>query len=114
MLDWGHAWTRFYIHFFCGGTVTLMALWGFWIAERNFRWWPRFRGWGALVVPGLASVMLIFLREPWDVSGGGHPLKSMLDFLSWTLGVGGSIWTLYRLAPRIAAIRTAIRGGSDG
>ena len=78
------------IHFFSSAGVSLIALTGFWLLERKVRWWPSLHGWWA-----------ISFREIFDVAAGGLLVKSISDWISWILGLGVSVWALYRLTPRL-------------
>lgn len=108
MIDWTHVVERAIIHFFSSGGVYLIAVWGFWLLERRARWWPQLRGWWEFILPAAFSFLFISLREVFDVGAGGAALKSVCDWLSWAAGLGASAWALYRLAPRLAAVRAEI------
>ena len=105
----GHIIDRAVIHFFSSGGVYLIALWGFWLLERRVPWWPELRGWWELILPALVSFIFISFREIFDVAAGGPVVKSLCDWLSWLAGLGTSAWALYRLAPRLAAVRSEIK-----
>ena len=108
-MDIAHILERAAIHFFSSAGVYLLALWGFWELERRAAWWPQLKGWWELILPALVSFLFISLREVFDVAAGGSPLKSVSDWLSWILGLGLSVWGLYRLFPRLGAILGEIR-----
>ena len=109
MSDIVHILDRAVIHFFCSAGVYLIALWGFWLLERKVSWWPQLRGWWELILPAAASFGFISLREVFDVAGGGSPLKSVCDWISWLLGLGVSVWALYRLVPRLGRVLAEIK-----
>ncbi len=106
-----HILDRAVIHFFSSAGVYLIALWGFWLLERKVKWWPELRGWWELILPAAFSFLLISMREVFDAAAGGSPVKSVCDWLSWLSGLGASAWALYRLAPRLAAVRAEIESG---
>ena len=103
-MDIGHIFERGVIHFFSSAGVYLCALFGFWALERKVRWWPDLKGWGELVVPAFFSFLFISNREVFDVAAGGSVIKSVCDWISWILGLGMSVWALYRIAPRLGQI----------
>lgn len=103
-----HILERGMIHFFSSAGVTLIALWGFWTLERKASWWPQLHGWWELILPATVSFLCISLREVFDVAAGGSILKSVCDWLSWLLGLGVSVWALYRLSPRLSCILSEI------
>ena len=72
-------------------------------------WWPELKGLvGADPARG-SLVRVISLREVFDVAGGGSPLKSVCDWISWLLGLGVSVWALYRLVPRLGRVLAEIK-----
>ena len=99
-----HIIERFVIHLFSGASVVLMALWGFWILERKIRWFPEMRGWMFYIFPSLIAFVFISFREIFDVAAGGPLVKSITDWLSWVMGMGGAVFTLYRLTPKFADV----------
>ncbi len=106
---------RSIIHFFSSAGVVLLALYGFWLLERKVSWWPKTRGgWWDLVLPALVSFTFISFREVFDVASGGSPVKSVCDWLSWLLGMGVSIWAIYRLFPRLGQILGEIQKKESG
>ncbi len=108
-----HVLERAVIHFFSSAGVYVLALAAFWWLERKVKWWPELKGWWELVLPAVASFLFISLREVWDVSAGGSPIKSVCDWLSWLAGLGASVWASYRLSPRLTSILREIRERSD-
>ena len=95
-----HILERFVIHFFSGAAVLMLALVVLWYCERR---WLKYhlRGWMFFILPALISFTLISFREIWDVSAGGPLIKSVIDWVSWLLGIGGGAYGLYRLSPRV-------------
>ena len=108
-MDIAHIVERAVIHFFSSAGVYLIALWGFWMLERKVKWWPQPHGWWELILPAVASFLFISFREVWDVNAGGSVVKSVCDWISWVLGLGVSVWALYRLSPRLGQILGEIR-----
>ncbi len=103
-----HTFDRAVIHFFSSAGVYLLGLWGFWLLERKVSWWPELRGWWEFILPALLSFAGISLREVFDVAAGGALVKSVCDWLSWLLGLGTSVWAVYRLSPRLLGVRAEI------
>ena len=95
-----HILERFVIHVFSGASVLILALVGFWYMERKVRSF-RLNGWMFFILPALVSFTLISFREIWDVSAGGPLIKSVTDWISWVIGIGGAAYGLYRLSPRV-------------
>ena len=110
LTDFAHILDRGVIHFFCSTGVYLIALWGFWLLERKVSWWPGLTGWSAMVVPAVMSFLFISMREIFDVSSGGLLIKSICDWVSWLLGLGASVWALYRMMPRFSQLKLDIDG----
>ena len=108
-MDIAHIAERSVIHFFSSAGVYLLALWGFWLLERKLRWWPRLHGWWEFVLPAAVSLGLIGTREIFDVAAGGSLVKSVCDWSSWALGLGASVWALYRLFSRLGQVLREIR-----
>ena len=108
-MDIAHILERAVIHFFSSSGVYLIALWGFWLLERKVKWWPQLRGWRELILPAVLSFLLISTREIFDMAAGGSVVKSVCDWLSWLLGLGVSVWAVYRLFPRLGRILAEIR-----
>ena len=102
-----HTAFRFALHFSLGAGVALLCLTAW--SELSARGWLwRLRGLSFFTLPALAAVLVIFIREPWDVAHGDPALKSMTDLASRCLGVGVAEIGLYRLEPRLGAAREAI------
>ena len=108
-MDIGHILKGAVIHFFSSAGVYLIALWGFWMLERKVKWWPELKGWWELIMPALMSFLFISFREVFDVNAGGSVAKSVCDWTSWVLGLGVSVWALYRLTPRLNQILEEIQ-----
>lgn len=86
-----HILTRAAIHIFSGGTAYLIAYFTCRFCERKFkRWWP-------LVYPAIMAFGLIGLREAFDVDSGDPLIKSVVDWLSWCVGLGLAVWGVYRV-----------------
>ena len=98
-----HIADRFVIHVFSGGGVAILTLTAWWWAERRFHFWPRPRGWLAIAVPLFLVFTLISFREIWDVQEWGR-VKSVFDWLSWLIGLGGSGYGIYRALPNLHRI----------
>ena len=97
------------IHIFTAPGAFLAAFFAFWFLERKVHWWPQFRGYSAFVVPALAALLVIFLREPADVARGGWAGKSYIDLACWLAGIGFlGAFALYRITPRLHEIREQI------
>lgn len=108
-----HQRARFVIHFFCAGGVLTLSQAGFWLIERKVKWLPRIlKGWWWFIIPGVAAVFAIGLREPFDVGVGGEVFKSyFVDYPSWILGVVVYSWGRWRLHEREALSYTEIKAG---
>ena len=99
-----HILERFVIHLFSSTGVLLLTLWGFWCLEIFVGWWPALYGWWQLVLPALICLMLTGSREIFDIKRGGLLVKSIIDWISWAVGLGLSFWGVYQLTPRLAEI----------
>ncbi len=109
MSDVLHVAERFVIHFFSAAGVLLFAFAGIdWTRRKS--WLPTLQGVWAFIVPIVASLLVIFLREPWDVFRGGALVKSYVDLTGWALGISLAAWGIYRLTPRFAEIVKEIKG----
>ena len=108
-MDIGHILERAAIHFLSSAGVYLIALWGFWMLEHKVQWWPQLRGWWDLILPALASFLFISMREIFDVNAGGSVVKSVCDWMSWVVGLGVSVWAIYRLTPCLGRILEEIK-----
>lgn len=50
-----------------------------------------------MMISGLITVMVAFLREPWDVAVVGDPWqKSIIDWFFWVFGTVCGEWDAYR------------------
>ena len=109
-----HQRERFIIHFFCAGGVLTLAQTGFWFLERKVRWISKLlKGWLWFIVPGVAAIFAINLREPFDVAAGGDLIKSYIDPIGWTLGVIIFSWGRWRLHEREATVYREIKESRD-
>ena len=98
-------------HFFCAGGVLTSSQIGFWFFERKVKVVSHIlHGWFFFITPGISAIMVIFLREPFDVSASGDVLESYLDLLSWLLGVVVFAWAQWRLHERMAVCWKEIKG----
>ena len=104
-----HILARFVIHVFSSTGFLILAIWLFWGLER-FSWWEPLSGWWQLVLPATLCFMLAASREIWDVSRGGWIGKSVIDWISWAVGLGLSCYGLYRLTPRLTEILLQVEG----
>jgi hypothetical protein len=88
---------RFVIHFFCSCGIVLIVYFLISFIDRKYKitWIP-----DDLQPRLLLSAVLVFafstLREAYDVSHGQLLAKAFTDYLSWLLGVGVSVFGLYR------------------
>ncbi len=76
-----HIADRFLTHFFASGGLLIACSFG-----------PR------QVAPGWAPRRMTATREAYDVWNGGKLVKSVFDFISWTLGVTVWDWAVTKLA----------------
>ena len=86
-LPWGHIADRFVIHFISAAGVLRYSQLLFWWLEKSKRIRPLAgRMW--FIVPGGAALMLINLREVYDVAiVGDSAWKSLIDWFSWLIGL---------------------------
>ena len=106
-----HVYSRFIIHIFCGaGALLIFQTLFCWIAERLLKLSP-LPGWWFFIVPGLAAVFAIGLREPWDVASGNPWVKSYFDYASWLLGIAAATWGRWRMNERMAIVWDEIKEG---
>ena len=103
-----HILERFTIHLFSSTGVFLVSLWGFWCLELYVGWWPPLHGWWQMILPALVCLMATGSREIFDVKRGGLVVKSIIDWISWAVGLVLSIYGIYRLAPRLHHILAEI------
>ena len=98
------------LHLAAAPGIFLAAFFGFWFLEEKVRWWPAPRGWWAMVIPALVSLIFCEIREPWDVSRGSWVWKSYIDRITWAAGLGFfGVFALYKLTPRLARVREQIK-----
>ena len=82
-----HIVDRFLIHFFASGGLLISGTIGYKLAKSRFKNIERYED---TLVIGLLIVWLTATREAYDVYNGGPLIKSIADFISWTLGV--TVW----------------------
>lgn len=82
-----HVANRFLIHFFASGGLLIAASLGWIIAKRKARNLERYE---PIILPALVILWVTATREAYDVWRGGELVKSVFDFISWTLGV--AVW----------------------
>ena len=82
-----HIVDRFLIHFFASGGLLIAGTLGYSFAKRWFKNIDRYE---STIVTALLIVWLTATREAYDVYNGGPLIKSIADFISWTLGV--TVW----------------------
>ena len=105
-----HQRERFIIYFFCAGGALTLSQVGFWFLERKVHWVSRLlKGWLWFIIPGIAAIFAIGLREPLDVAASGDVIKSYLDTISWILGVVIFSWGRWRLHEREAMVYRQIK-----
>lgn len=90
MTTWGHIAERFFIHVFASGSVYMLAFFGMRFFRRKNAYWH------ALIVPALIAAGFIGWREAFDVARDGE-LKSVFDYISWSLGLGLAAWGVHRI-----------------
>lgn len=110
MSDFLHIVDRFLIHFFMSAGFLMIAVYGFYWLTR-IRWLPALHGWWAYIVPAMVSFILISFREVFDVANGQLVVKAVTDWASWILGMGVSIFGLFRMTPLLHRVRMEIRTG---
>lgn len=90
MNEFAHIIERSIIHIFSAGTVYL----GFCIGYEWFR--RKFSKAMDQILPGLLAILIIYLREPFDVAHGQSLLKAVIDPISWAAGIAGVWWLIRR------------------
>lgn len=102
-----HVLEREALHVAAASGVALAAL-CVWNALRIAGKVWKLQGYSFFVLPGLAALMVTFIREPADVAYGDAPYKSWIDLATWAFGIGATYWALYWITPRLAMARANI------
>ncbi len=86
---------RFLTHFFASGGLLIACSLGWMVAKRKARNLDRYE---PIILPALVILWVTATREAYDVWNGGKLVKSVFDFISWTLGVAVWGWAVTKLA----------------
>ena len=100
-IDWRHIVDRFIIHIFSSGSIVLLMLWVAWLLESVLPG-GLLSGWNYFAWPSMIAFILISFREIWDVKAGGSIIKSVIDWMSWLIGMAIAVLSIYVLSPRIS------------
>ena len=96
---WGHVLDRFAIHV-ASSTFALLGLMAIWYELAIRRILPQGRGIVLALVPACVVMLAVAFREPLDTEAGNAAVKSLIDIVSWLLGLGLAFVGLARYAPR--------------
>ena len=96
--DWKHILRRAAIHMGAAPAVYLLFAFGLHSLGRALPAWSLPPGAWALALPALLAFTAISLREVADVARGGWWAKSVIDWIGWALGLGGSAWLVRSIA----------------
>ena len=95
--DWKHILKRTAIHLCTAPALYLLA----WAILHSFSALPG--GTWSLALPALVAFAAVSLREVFDVARGGWVWKSVIDWIGWAAGLGGTAWLVRQIAATLGA-----------